>query len=558
MQRHRELFCGVRGIENFIRRCFPELPANSPSSSSSTTSFSTPDDSSATHRTKIAALVVGGRGSGRTSAALMLAHHISASIELDSVPLSEHSDASFLGDIIYFDVSTDKGMMSGELLPEEMADRLVRSIERRLYGHEDDSDAEDENDARVKLNTALARRNSKRRVVVILDDFHFLVTSFKAEQQRKQMMILLHNLIAELADDLFFVLTAPAYLALYLYYFIDISDDDEAQRNNSQDTHKESQELLVSPNQPLKRKADEEGRKRRQRKRTKTKTLGRSPLIATPRKVKRRLLKLFHVYDIPSEAPSETEMKQTELLLRHYHLPHLHKHHLKAILFNLEATQVPLHASLLTSLVRTWTAEQHLFRTRPDLQFGFMLAGEDDEDEQSTEEDSTEHVLFTTLANPTQLVVHQQLERVLTSVHGDLAGLFLNERSDFTEPHRTEDHEAGLNRFLDLLHECISGVDDRPKGPLWASVLAKTGSQWYLKDIYLHTIVHFFLERVGPEEDSKNRREKGEQTNTSASDRWLLKPWIQSGSTDTMQLIPPVALLTHVAHLSRSLRKSQP
>jgi hypothetical protein len=226
----------------------------------------------------------------------------------------------------------------------------------------------------------------------------------------------------------------------------------------------------------------------------------------------RNCLKGLHVYDIPGEAGSEGELKATELLLRHY-LPALHKHHLKAILHHLGIAQVPLHTALLTSSAVAWClADDQRERAR--------------QDEQQT-------VFTVALADPTRPVVHDRLERILGAVHDDVASLL---------PTVVTAAGGCGDRFVSLLHEyAAEGVDERPKGALWASLLAKSSDgRWRLKDVYLTTLLHFYLDRTGA----------GQGQCEPATTSWNLKPMM---SIDPPSL-PPVVLLTHVAQLWRATK----
>ncbi len=356
------------------------------------------------------------------------------------------------------------------------------------------------------------------RVAVILDDYHAMVLVDEGltsgARGRAEVLVRLHEAIADLAAvGVFFILTSTPCLALYLYYFA-AADGEEHRHGPGQPRPAEPQ----VPSEPYggggKRKVVGHVSTDCAQKRAKTAHGGHHAGRPTTRptsvadKVRvRNCLKGLHVYDIPGEAGSEGELKATELLLRHY-LPTLHKHHLKAILHHLGAAQVPLHPALLASSAVAW-----------------CLA-----DEQAQAQAQEQATVFTVaLADPTRPVVHDRLLHALAAVHGDVASLLA----------------VGGGGYVGLLHAYASeGGEERPKGALWASLLAKDAEgRWRLKDVYLTTVLHFYVDR-----------EEEEAAASSAELKWRLKlmPTASGlGLGPPAPSLPPVVLLTHAAHLWR-------
>lgn len=564
----RGLFCGLRPLQAFVRKCLAAAPPSNPPSL--LTSASDSDElrhgarARPARREKIAALITGGRGSGRTSAALVMAHHITSPLDDGDDGVDSNVDADVARDaavdqpgancngrrIVYVDCGAAEHAALRSGAPRERIRGLLRFLSRELDFDEthsspppqvkrEDNEKNDENEDEEESDEATIEAVAKKvelmtttrrgaatgnRVAVILDDYHAMVMAEEGSltsgaSGRAEVLVRLHEAIADLAVvGVFFILTSTPCLALYLYYFA-AADDDHHRHGPGQPRPAEPQ----VPSEPYggggKRKVVGHVSTDCAQKRAKTAHGGHHagqttrPTSVVDKVRVRNCLKGLHVYDIPGEAGSEGELKATELLLRHY-LPALHKHHLKAILHHLGAAQVPLHPALLASSAVAW-----------------CLA-----DEQTQAQEQEQATVFTVaLADPTRPVVHDRLLRALAAVHGDVASLLAV-------------GGGGGGGYVGLLHAYASeGGEERPKGALWASLLAKDAEgRWRLKDVYLTTVLHFYVDR--------------EEEDASEELTWRLKPMpmpmpmpmpIGLGLGPPAPSLPPVVLLTHAAHLWR-------
>jgi len=543
------LFYGMSRLQASVDRCLADSSLSS--SCALLPSFSSAVDVKQ-KRMIGGMLVVGGHESGRTSTALLVAHHVIAS-EADELSVESAPPA-----VVYIDFHNPSSQPFREGKPAARLHSLLQHILHRLGGREEKKEKkEHERDVpelwemqcaeaqmeRIKQQLdRLGGANSgskttrRKKAVVVMDDFHRFIEDLPQARDRAESLLLLHRAMAALAEHgLFFVVTSTVHLALYFYHFAAAGGSPpQVMRTVEQHGADGSREIAGATGGKRKAAALRGGsrggdgdeiethqqRRKRQakvkhpgegRRRRRTEEASRDGSNVANRV--RSCLKMFQVLSIPAEAAPESDVKDTELLLRHY-LPSLHKHHLKEILFHLEAVGLPLHPSLLASITVAWCIQQ-------------QKQAERDDDE--VKEKGEMQTIFTTTPQRTKRLAHEQLERILLAFYQDLVWITSQ-----------EDGDAG-EQFLGLLHQCASthGREDRPKGALWGSLLTKSASRgnWHLKDVFLNTILHFFVDiRNGDDGDTSSRRPAGA--------RWVINAW--NGPW------PQIALLTHSAHLCRT------
>ncbi len=464
------LFCGTLRIHAFLDKHFPsfDMSRSSAENSKKRKRSNTKSESSVCSKKPI--LVVSGNKMGKTTTAQCMAHMLMINYQTcnraQKQPKME-ARATCRKRQFYVNMKELVDERLGECVSSRIS-YLHRILSRAVnFG-------EDPTHCTLPCCDALKEglrslKHLYEHVIIVLDNIEHLFYGMINHQAIEQLSLSLQSIFTDTSSPCQFIVTTTTCLAIPLFHF-------------------SSTTLLRDPSQPEIRK----------------------------------LAKSFLMLEVPSVS-SEADLRDTELLLRHY-LP-IHKHKLKEILSYLKELRLPVSCALLSSIVEKVCMDEKRNRTDGGAEEDVVQAGEG--------EDGLPYRAFFSVAQSCSSIVDTHLEEILQSTHEGVQFLVAC-------------CQSSSSPYLQMLLLLASvGCPTRPKGFLWSALTERRrgdASVACLKDPYLQTILQFYLEQPKVDEESV----------------WVLKDFDDAAAAPCMDMTSAAAtlpscvnLLRHVIHTNR-------